>query len=147
MRYSLDMKMKYLFMVATVCFSAMTVFGQSGPTPRGASKFIQSFGGLSPDNYEPSFFEEMTNGKIDKVFAGGGAGEWTEIDGRIFLTQKWSIEIGEIKENYNTYDLNAGIAATMRNSLKRKVSRSIPRHPPFHQYVIRRVRPQVRSNF
>ena len=104
-------KLLLLILVFSTALSA-----QADPAPPGASNFIRSFGGFSTENNELSFFEEMTNGKIDAVFAGGGPGEWTEIAGRIFLTREWSIEIGEIKDK--TFDLHAAIEAAMRKQLE-----------------------------
>jgi hypothetical protein len=116
-----------LFLLILVFSTAL--FAQADPAPSGASSFIRSFGGFSTDNYEPSFFDEMTNGKIDAVFAGGGPGEWTEIAGRIFLTREWSIEIGEIKDK--TFDLHAAIEAAMRKQLAAEGFKLSPDKPGF----------------
>jgi hypothetical protein len=112
------MRLQPLLLIVAFCLCSTPLLGQNDPEPPGASNFIRSFGGFSTENYEPSFFDEMTHGKIDKVFSGGGPGEWTEIAGRIFLTRKWTIEIGEMDENYNGYHVEKGIVTAMRKQLE-----------------------------
>lgn len=126
-----DMRLQPLLLIVAFCLCSTPLLGQNDPEPPGASNFIRSFGGFSTENYAPSFFDEMTHGKIDKVFAGGGPGEWTEIAGRIFLTRKWSIEIGEINESYKTYDLEAAIEASLRKQLEAEGFKLNPDTPGF----------------
>ncbi len=111
------MKNQILFFVAFFSF-AIAVSGQTAPAPEGSSKFIRELGGLDVGVQRPYLLDEIAGGKIDSIEAGGGPEDWTEIDGRIFLTRRWMVEIGKIEENYSTIDFERAIAKAMQLKLE-----------------------------
>ena len=78
-------------------------FGQVRTAPIGASKFIRNLGGLSSLEAKTDVIQQIAGDGFDEIEAGGGLNDWTEVNGRIFLTRRWMVEIGKIKQGYSTF--------------------------------------------
>lgn len=114
-RHQVVMKIRLLVFILLL---TPTVFGQNEPVPYGESQFIRTLGGLSFEYAETTFFDKLTAGKIDKIEGGGGVGEWSVVGNRIFLTRRWMIEIGEVKEGFAELSLERKLATDMRRQMK-----------------------------
>ena len=102
------------------------------PTPKGASKFITELGGLALLPPKVGILQQIAGTRIDEVEGGGGVGDWTEVDGRVFLRTTWMEEIGHIDSNYSVYDLEQGLAAEMQKRLVSEGFRVTPKKFDFH---------------
>ena len=100
--------------------------------PGGASSFFEERGGLSVSQSKPDILQQIAARKIDKVESGGGAAEWTEVDGRVFVRAAWMVEIGEISKDFGVYDLERLLAAEMQKKLKSEGFHLMPATPNLH---------------
>ena len=92
-------------------------FGQVRTPPVGASKFIQSLGGLNSSGSKTDIIQQIAGDGFDQIEAGGGSYDWTEVHGRIFLSGRWMVEIGKIKEGYSTFDFEQQLAVAIQKQL------------------------------
>ena len=122
---------KILLTLLTTLLITFSVVAQK-PTPKGASKFITELGGLALLPPKLDIFQQVAGTKIDNVEGGGGAADWIELDGRVFLRATWMVEIGNIDSNYGIYDLEQGIAAEMQKRLVSEGFRVTPKKFDFH---------------
>ena len=102
------------------------------PTPQGASRFITELGGLALLPPKVDILRQIAGTKIYKVESGGGAADWTELDGRVFLRATWMVEIGDKASNYGVFDLEQGLAAELRSRLVSEGFRVTPKKVDFH---------------
>lgn len=117
-----------LLSVLLICSS---VYSQPS-IPSGASNFFEERGGLSFSSSKVDILQHIAAGKIDKVESGGGAVDWTEVDGRVFVRAAWIIEIGEISKDLSIFDLERFLAAEMQKKLKSEGFRLTPEKPDLH---------------
>lgn len=98
--------------------TAAGVLGQIPVEPPGASKFIRSGGGLMSAPGKGDLIEQLSDGNFDAIEAGGGGPDWTKINGRVFLTRHWMVEIGKIRNGYSTFDFEQRLARSLREQLQ-----------------------------
>ncbi len=110
--------MKKLIWFIAICFLATAVSGQTGPVPQGASKFILELGGLDFEEGRPDLVTQIAGNNIDSIEAGGGPAQWTIVQGRVFLTRHWMIEIGKVKEDYSMFNFDEALAKIMQKRLE-----------------------------
>jgi hypothetical protein len=85
----------------------------------GESAFIAAFGLSETSGGTHALLSEVAEGKIDKIGSGGTEFK-TEIGGRVFLTRRWDVEIGEFAKDYSSYDLDVGIKDVIQKRLKKE---------------------------
>jgi len=86
---------KILLSFAEIFLISLSTAAQE-PLPEGASKFFKGLGGLNFSDGSVDLFQRVAGNKIDRVEGGGGAEEWTKVDGRVFVRANWRSGIGEI---------------------------------------------------
>lgn len=101
-------------------------FGQVRTAPAGASNFIRGLGGLNPLDAKTDIIQRIAGDGFDQIEAGGGLYDWTEVNGRVFLTRRWMVEIGKIKEGYSTFDFEKQLAASIQKQLTSERFRVTP---------------------
>lgn len=135
------MAMQYRFIMKTcllllaICLPGFATYGQTGPTPPGSSKFIRELAGLYPDEGKVDVVGEIAGDNFDAIEGGGGPEDWVEVDGRVFLTRRWMIEIGKMTEGYSTFDFNRKLAAEIQRRLEAEGFKLTP--PKFNLHSIR----------
>ena len=97
------------------------------PIPDGVSKFFRDRGGLSLSGNNVDVLQRIAGNKIDNVEGGGGAANWTKVDGRVFVRAAWMVEIGDIASDYDAFDLNKSLAAEMQKRLTSEGFRLTPK--------------------
>ncbi len=108
---------KYLLLAILISTQAVALHGQTISAPPGSSIFIRELAGLLESDGKPDLLSRIARDRIDVVEAGGGVEEWTAIDGRVFLTRRWMVEIGKVNEGYSTWDLEKALAEEFRKQL------------------------------
>lgn len=103
--------------------------------PEGASRFFKELGGLNVSVGRADILKRIAANKIDQVESGGGAPDWTIVDGRAFTRAAWMIEIGKIASDYSSYDLGQSLAAEMQDKLRSEGFRLTP--AKFGLYYVR----------
>lgn len=110
--------MRSLILVLMTCILLTGAgFGQVRTASIGASKFTRNLGGLSSLEAKTNVIQRIAGDGFDEIEAGGGLYDWTEVNGRIFLTRRWMVEIGKIKQGYSTFDFKKQLAGSIQKQL------------------------------
>jgi hypothetical protein len=91
----------------------------SAQQPTGESRFIREFGLSTKLGGLTALFSSAGGDKIDKIAAGGTESK-TEISGRVFITRRWDVEIGQFVEPFSAFDFEKGISQIIQSRLKKE---------------------------